>query len=507
LTSCSPARAESAPESLKTIMPLPIAAAIQSQMLQTLLSAMKMADQPLAAGDIVEARFIGWNGQTGQGAARQGAEQQAVAPPSVTAQGMAEKPVAPKAMAQVEIGSTRLNLLISATPERQAALQPGAVLTLRVDDPQSESGPAQVRLLAIGEARVPGHAAQAGGQEAIRAVQTDMAAQGPGAGRAIAAAEQARAAAGPLVGAALGRQDGLAPLFADLAAVVRSPALVPAPVATAALRVLGFRLPTADDVVVPRQLQTGVRTSGVFHEARIAQGDLALAGGDLKSALLVLRDALKAALPVAGPDADALAPPADKPLPASGTRPQAPLRDGLPSPQPASPSSIDPASDSAASVITKALERTEASLDRLTLGQFASLPGGAEPGQSAPLNRWFIELPMALDGRTAVLPLEIEEDHGGLAPGGAEAKLWRVRFALDAEPMGPVHAMVTMQGRSIGVSVWAERDATSRLVRDHAPDLRAALLDADFDRADIEVHAGQPMRRAARAGHYLDRRS
>nr|MCU0886376.1 flagellar hook-length control protein FliK [Beijerinckiaceae bacterium] len=451
-------------------MPLPIAAAIQSQMLQTLLSAMKMADQPLAAGDIVEARFIGWNGQTGQGAARQGAEQQAVAPPSVTAQGMAEKPVGPKAMAQVEIGSTRLNLLISATPERQAALQPGAVLTLRVDDPQSESGPAQVRLLAIGEARVPGHAAQAGGQEAIRAVQTDMAAQGPGAGRAIAAAEQARAAAGPLVGAALGRQDGLAPLFADLAAVVRSPALVPAPVATAALRVLGFRLPTADDVVVPRQLQTGVRTSGVFHEARIAQGDLALAGGDLKSALLVLRDALKAALPVAGPDADALAPPADKPLPASGTRPQA------------------PASDSAASVITKALERTEASLDRLTLGQFASLPGGADPGQSAPLNRWFIELPMALDGRTAVLPLEIEEDHAGPAPGGAEAKLWRVRFALDAEPMGPVHAMVTMQGRSIGVSVWAERDATSRLVRDHAPDLKAALLDADFDRADIEVH-------------------
>jgi hypothetical protein len=159
------------------------------------------------------------------------------------------------------------------------------------------------------------------------------------------------------------------------------------------------------------------------------------------------------------------------------------------------------------SAVAKTLERTEAALDRLTLGQFASLPAGSEATQSAPINRWFIELPMALDGRTAVLPLEIEEDHGGPASGGVEAKLWRVRFALDAEPIGPVHAMVTMQGRVIGVRVWAERDATSRLVRDHAHDLKAALLDADFERADVEVHAGQPMRRAARAGHYLDRRS
>jgi hypothetical protein len=44
-------------------------------------------------------------------------------------------------------------------------------------------------------------------------------------------------------------------------------------------------------------------------------------------------------------------------------------------------------------------------------------------------------------------------------------------------------------------------------MQDHAPDLKAALLDADFERAEIEVHAGQPIRRAARAGHYLDRRS
>jgi hypothetical protein len=318
---------------------------------------------------------------------------------------------------------------------------------------------------------------------------------------------QARAAAGPLAGAALAHQDGMAPLFADLAAVVRAPGLVPPPVTSAALRVLGFRLPTTQDVVTPDDLQAGVKASGVFHEARIAKGDPVQAGGDLKSALLMLRDILKAALPEIVTERDAPLPMADKAPAGANTRPQAPLRDGLPSPQPIALSSIDPATDSVANVVGKTLERTEAVLDRLTLGQFASLPAGSEATQSAPINRWFIELPMSLDGRTAVLPLEIEEDHGGPAPGSVEAKLWRVRFALDAEPMGPVHAMVTMQGRTIGVSVWAERDATSRLMQDHAPDLKAALLDADFERAEIEVHAGQPMRRAARAGHYLDRRS
>lgn len=495
---------DSAQESLTTAMSLPIAAAIQSQMLQTLLNAMKTADEPLAAGEIVQAKFLGWSSPpSGQPGLTANTGQPAGAP--AQGQGPAQRSAQAPAQAQVEIGTTRLTLLIAATPERQAALQPGAVLTLKVDNAQSESGPAQVRLMAIGEARVQGHGAKTGVREEIRAMQAP--APVTPASTAATHAMQARAAAGPLAGAALARQDGMAPLFADLAAVARAPGLVPAPVTSAALRVLGFRLPTTQDMVTPDDLQVGVKASGVFHEARIAQGDPAQAGGDLKSALLVLRDVLKAALPEASTERDTPLPLADKAAPGANIRPQAPLRDGLPSAQPFALASIDPATDSMTSAVAKTFERTEAALDRLTLGQFASLPAGSEATQSAPINRWFIELPMALDGRTAVLPLEIEEDHGGPASGGVEAKLWRVRFALDAEPIGPVHAMVTMQGRVIGVSVWAERDATSRLVRDHAHDLKAALLDADFERADVEVHAGQPMRRAARAGHYLDRRS
>ncbi|MCX7328864.1 MAG: hypothetical protein NTW00_12305, partial [Hyphomicrobiales bacterium] len=218
---------DSAQESLTIAMSLPIAAAIQSQMLQTLLNAMKMADQPLAAGDIVQARFLGWTTPpAGQPGLRATTGQPAGAPAQAQTQGQA----------QVEIGTTRLTLLIAATPERQVALQPGAVLTLKVDNAQTERGPAQVRLMAIGEARFQGDGAKTSGSEEIRAAQ----APAPGAPASTAAsnAMQARAAAGPLAGAALAHQDGMAPLFADLAAVVRAPGLVPPPVTSAALRVL-----------------------------------------------------------------------------------------------------------------------------------------------------------------------------------------------------------------------------------------------------------------------------
>ncbi len=122
-------------------------------------------------------------------------------------------------------------------------------------------------------------------------------------------------------------------------------------------------------------------------------------------------------------------------------------------------------------------------------------------------NRWFVELPLAPGAGAAVLPLEIEEDRGGGGAGEAKARLWRVRFALDLEPMGLIHALVTMQAKSVSVAVWAEREATSRLVRDFAPDLEAALKEAEFDEAAIDVLSGRPSAPPAMPGRYLDRAS
>jgi hypothetical protein len=184
-----------------------------------------------------------------------------------------------------------------------------------------------------------------------------------------------------------------------------------------------------------------------------------------------------------------------------------PSRDGVPVAQPQAAPTIDAVTQPVSAMLETVLKDTEAALDRLSISQFASLPSPAELQTAQSHNRWFIELPMALEGRTVMLPLEIEEDRNGARPDAAQGRLWRIRFALDVEPMGPVHAMVTMQGKLIGVFVWAEREATSQLVRSFAPDLEAALLGSDFERADIEVTTGQPQRRAPMAGQYLDRRS
>ena len=476
-----------------------IAALIQNQLLQTLFQALAASDQLLKSGDKVQAAFIGW--------ADEGAD-------------ASSSP----ATARVQIGAQMVNLLLGVDAARRAALQPGAALTLIVDKPAAGAEPAQMRLVSIMAGPGQG-AALANALDGLATPRQPHAAAPPAQGMA----EAARLAAGPLAGAALARQDSFSPLFANLQALVLARVALPSPVLDAAMRVLGLRLSVTGESVAPEALQKAVGTSGVFHEARLAQGQSGEAAGDLKSALLVLRQALSdlvggtentriATLPlptgVSSPGSDDAGGAGLAELQARAAlqapvqpRTAAPFRDGLPVPQGIAAASIDPASQSVPSMLARLLDNTESVLDRLTLGQYASLPNTVDAAQGTLLNRWHVELPMMLDGRTAVLPLEIEEDHGRASGGGSQAKLWRIRFALDVEPMGPVHALVTMQGKVIGVSVWAERAATSQLVRDFAPDLEAALLDSDFERANIDVIAGQPMRRAAHAGHYLDRRS
>ncbi len=449
-----------------------IAAAIQSQMLETLLAALRPTEFAPKPGDTVAARFLGW----------------ASAPPQNT------EPAA----ARIQVGAQMLTLVVASGDARRALLQPGAALTLAIDEAPSGE-PARARLLAIGDS-------PAAREQPSMARRPDLP---PTPAPAVLSADQARAAAGPLVGAALARQDGLGPLFADLDALVAARAPVPDGVARAAAALLGMRLTVSGGDVGPDALRQAVSGSGLFHEALQAAGDPA-ASGDLKAALIALRAALRAAL---GPDAPtagqaALKPPREaeglEPRPATAARPLAPMRDGLPAPQPEAQPRIDPIRQEPAAMLSRLLGDTEAALDRLTLGQYASLPDQAAAG---PLNRWFAELPLMADGRNLVLPLEIEEDEPRPGSTPMAARLWRVRFALDVEPIGPVHALVTLQGRTVGVSVWAEREGAARLIRDFAPELEAALVAGDFERADIDVLAGKPQARAPGAGQYLDRRS
>lgn len=117
---------------------------------------------------------------------------------------------------------------------------------------------------------------------------------------------------------AVPRQAGLAPLMADLRAVVDEPDVPPT--VRDAGRALLSTTPTIQDITTGRGLRLAVERSGVLLEAHLARAATAPPGvaatrpliveGDVKAALWVFRSALSAWLAKVAPPSDAGAPPA-----------------------------------------------------------------------------------------------------------------------------------------------------------------------------------------------------
>jgi len=505
--------------------PAQLAALIKSQNLATLLATMS-GNGGLVAGKTVEAKLVALD---------------------------------PDGNATALVNGVKVALVLAGPEARQAALQPGASLMLKLAAPAESGAPLQATLVGIRPAQTNGlNASPPAGQPTVGttppapqpaqtatsptvAAATAQASAAPAAlqaGRPIPTANtpvapqtvpaSPRAIAGPLLGAALGRQDSLAPLFANLGSLAQgSVALtLPKPLMALVDQILAQRLPTAEArPVTAEALKAAIARSGVFLEARQAAGEAPTPQTDLKAALQSLRDLLKPAvegaptarLPLPGDAANEATQQAGRPVPRSTpdqdaatsapakARP-APPRDGLLTPQPAAEASLSSAARPA--TIAQALfGQAEAALDRIALAQYASLPQEAARLDQQPPARWLTEIPLALPNGTAVLPLEIERDPPQSGSAMPDAPLWRVRFALDVEPLGALQGVVTLQGRAIGVSFWAEREDTSRLLRQATPDLETSLLRSRFDSAEFEVFTGHPQQAKAVAGQFLDRRS
>ena len=353
---------------------------------------------------------------------------------------------------------------------------------------------------------------------------------------ALAAAVQTSAA----------RQGGLGPLFADASVAATIPA-VPEPVRQAAERLLALP-PTLDETISADGVKQALDRSGLFLEARLSAevsgGSAAPASADdLKAALVVLRNAVKAWLandpPIApAPDgaagatggapgraAAALAPAAGTPntqaaaSTANGARaqnlastPPPPYRGAPTAGQAATLPSIS--ADTAPRDIGRVLlNETDAALARQTLLQAASLPDHMAANGSAVRNdtsgpRWLFEVPFATPQGPAVAQFEIARD-GHNAPAAGTAVAWRARFSLDVEPIGPVHAQIALVGTRAAVTLWAERPETSAKLRDNAPELADALRQAELEPGDVLVRAGSPPRprEAVASGRFLDRAS
>lgn len=314
---------------------------------------------------------------------------------------------------------------------------------------------------------------------------------------------------------AAARQSGLAPLFADLAVAVASPAL-PQAVRLAAGQVMAKRLPITSGVSADT-LAKAVAGSGLFLETGLAAGQVDTApADDLKAALLVLRHVLKSWMGVeaggkAGPpELPGVPVPVSVPAAAAHDLPRTPAT--VPPPYRGAPttaqSEVVPliGADMAAEDIGHVLLRDcEGAIGRQTLLQAASLPERAAHSDPAQGARWNFEIPFALGQRTALAQFEIARDGHAVPAEGIKA-VWRARFSIDVEPLGAVHAQVALIGERAAVTLWAERAEAAAQIRDNAAALTAALTEADFA-PDILVRDGVPPRpreAIAPAGRFLD---
>jgi hypothetical protein len=275
---------------------------------------------------------------------------------------------------------------------------------------------------------------------------------------------------------------------------------LPAAVTEAAGRVLGARLPL-DGAVSGEDLARAVASSGVLFEAKLAQGaPPASITSDLKGALLLLRNALQSFVSGSAPGPDGAPPAKDAPSP--------PLRGDPPAAQ--RPGTATIAADTPPEDIGRTLlSQTEGALARTRLSQIASLPDDTvqvqgRPAAPAPLH---VEIPVVLGQQNAVAQFTVERDGHGQSGEGANASLWRMRFALDVEPMGPVHALITLRGEAAAVTLWAERPETANELSAASADLRDSLDDAEFIVDEVLVRRGAPPKAARQPGGVVDRRT
>lgn len=185
----------------------------------------------------------------------------------------------------------------------------------------------------------------------------------------------------------------------------------------------------------------------------------------------------------------------------SGTPP--PFKGGPTTAQSASTSSLPDEAD-LATVARHLLSGSEAALAHQKLLQMASLPDGEQASRTSQ-NHWMFEIPLATPQGTSVAQFAIDHD-GGDENGGAESlPVWRVRFAVAVEPLGPVQAQLALSGGRTWVTLWASRPASLERLRAGADDLSDALADAALE-SEIAFHPVAVPKKVG-SGRFLDHTS
>ncbi|WP_346895482.1 flagellar hook-length control protein FliK [uncultured Roseibium sp.] len=307
------------------------------------------------------------------------------------------------------------------------------------------------------------------------------------------------------------QQASLSGLYAQLSAVAggKTAANVPQPVKQVMEQILGLRLQPEAAGFSGKSVEAAVKNSGLFREAALGGGQTGQAGaqglaqgagqgalgGDLKSLLVNLRSLLQGLGAQAAPG---------RPF----TQPAAPsLRR---SPQGDKPSSISSAVSDGdeKSVLNRLMRDTDAALSRIRMSQMVSRGlGGDEQAHHSRAMDLTMDLPIAVNGQTAIVQMQVGRDPEGAQGDEEDGPGWRLRFALDLTETGPMEAAVSLRGGGTYVSLWVDRSETLERLKADKDTLEASFAHAGIDLKELRFLRGLPQRTEARFGAVVDRQS
>ncbi len=291
------------------------------------------------------------------------------------------------------------------------------------------------------------------------------------------------------VAAAAAKQGSAAPLYATLAAIAARPdAQLPEPVRQIASLLLAGRI-DAERPVTPQIVRQAFAAAG----AAAPPSDDATPPPDVKALLATLKTLLPR------PDSDSPS------LTRADAPPEPPRRDAGPAPHrpvpPALPADAEPR-------IVLAALRQEAgqALERAKLHAYAAIPEQRAGAADAPRPQHLqFELPVAFGPQTAMMGVRVEHERRKRRETGEAVDVWGIRFAIETDEIGAVHAHLRLSGRTLNVSLWADDDATHRAFVESAPMLEAALRDAALEVGEMAIFSGAPQEaRKAGSGRFLD---
>jgi hypothetical protein len=408
------------------------------------------------------------------------------APPAVRPGNSAPAP----ATLELSVAGRPLQAEIAGRDLPPAARQPGAVLQLRVEsagplpklaflgfEPVAGPGLAQPQTLPL-KALQPTPQSPIAAEPAARPILAQQTPTSPLAASITRATIESAA-----------RQGSAAPLYAALAPVAeQAEPPLPAPAAALVRALVETRL-DAERPITPEALATALRQAAVPAEAIAQRADPPPL--DARTLLAALRDLLRA-----GPT------PAATPHPGPG---EPPRRDAPPAAFRPSAPPLAPQAEPTALAATIAQE-AEHAVERLKLHHLASLPEPRSAGVEPQRQQLTFELPLAFGRDTAIAGFRIERERRRKREDErSPIDTWGIRFAIDAEGIGPVQAHLRLTGSAVSVSLWAEEPATLAAFAAGVPFLEAALAEAALEVGEVAVLAGRPAEAKRPAGLLLDR--